>query len=47
MSTIPSIPSLLNPKERILSLRDEGFDFDNIKENLDRAGSGKNLCSDA
>jgi len=32
-------------KERLLSLRDEGFDFDNIKENLDRAGSGKNLCS--
>ena len=33
-------------KERLLSLRDEGFDFDNIKENLDRAGSGKNLRSD-
>ena len=30
-------------KERLLSLRDEGFNFDNIKENLDRAGSGKNL----
>lgn len=28
---------------RLLSLRDAGFDFDNIKENLDRAGSGKNL----
>jgi len=28
-------------RARILSLRDEGFDFDKIKENLDRAGSGK------
>ncbi|HHE74934.1 MAG TPA: hypothetical protein ENL37_07600, partial [Desulfobacteraceae bacterium] len=26
-------------RERILALRDEGFDFENIKENLDRAGS--------
>ncbi|RLC01663.1 MAG: hypothetical protein DRH90_15725 [Deltaproteobacteria bacterium] len=34
-------------RERILALRDEGFDFDNIKENLDRAGSGKNLRTDA
>jgi len=34
-------------RERILALRDEGFDFDNIKENLDKAGSGKNLRSDA
>jgi hypothetical protein len=34
-------------RERILALRDEGFDFDNIKENLDKAGSGKNLCADA
>ena len=34
-------------RERLLSLRDEGFNFDNIKENLDRAGSGKNLRSDA
>ena len=33
-------------KTRILALRDEGFDFDNIKENLDKAGSGKNLRSD-
>ena len=33
-------------RERILALRDEGFDFDNIKENLDKAGSGKNLRSD-
>ena len=33
-------------RERILSLRDEGFDFDHIKENLDKAGSGKNLRSD-
>ncbi|MCG6908563.1 MAG: hypothetical protein LJE94_00395 [Deltaproteobacteria bacterium] len=30
-------------RERILSLRDEGFDFDNIKSNLDKAGSGRNL----
>ena len=34
-------------KKRLLSLRDEGFNFDNIKENLDRAGSGKNLRSDS
>ena len=34
-------------RDRILSLRDEGFDFDNIKENLDRAGSGKNLRLDS
>jgi len=34
-------------KVRILALRDEGFDFDNIKKNLDKAGSGKNLRSDA
>ncbi|MDX2446825.1 MAG: hypothetical protein QNK29_06465 [Desulfobacterales bacterium] len=33
-------------RERVLALRDEGFDFDNIKENLDKAGSGKNLRSD-
>ena len=33
-------------RQRILALRDEGFDFDNIKENLDKAGSGKNLRSD-
>ena len=26
---------------RLLSLRDKGFDFDNIKQNLDRAGSGR------
>jgi len=32
-------------RERILALRDEGFDFDNIKANLDKAGSGKNLRS--
>ncbi len=30
-------------RDRLASLRDEGFDFDNIKENLDKAGSGKNL----
>ncbi len=34
-------------KNRLLSLRDEGFDFDHIKENLDRAGSGKHLRTDA
>ena len=34
-------------RERILALRDEGFDFDNIKENLDKAGSGKNLRTGA
>ena len=34
-------------RERILALRDEGFDFDNIKENLDKAGSGKNLRAGA
>jgi hypothetical protein len=28
-------------RNRILSLRNQGFDFDKIKENLDRAGSGK------
>ena len=33
-------------RKRLLSLRDEGFDFDNIKQNLDKAGSGKNLRSD-
>ena len=33
-------------RERLVSLRDEGFDFDNIKENLDKAGSGKNLRID-
>lgn len=34
-------------RDRLVSLRDEGFDFDNIKENLDKAGSGKNLRIDA
>ena len=33
-------------RDRLLSLRDAGFDFDKIKENLDRAGSGKNLRAD-
>ena len=33
-------------RERILSLREEGFDFDNIKENLDKAGSGKKTRKD-
>jgi hypothetical protein len=34
-------------KNHILALRDKGFDFDNIKANLDRAGSGHNTRSDA
>jgi hypothetical protein len=34
-------------RDRLVSLRDEGFDFDNIKENLEKAGSGKNLRIDA
>jgi hypothetical protein len=33
-------------RDRLLSLRDEGFDFDNIKQNLDKAGSGKKTRSD-
>lgn len=33
-------------RDRLLSLRDEGFDFDNIKKNLDRAGSGKRTRTD-
>jgi hypothetical protein len=33
-------------RRRLLSVRDDGFDFDKIKQNLDRAGSGKNLRSD-
>ena len=33
-------------RRRLLSVRDDGFDFDKIKENLDRAGSGKNLRCD-
>lgn len=28
-------------RDRLLSVRDKGFDFDNIKQNLDKAGSGK------
>ena len=32
-------------RNRILSLRDEGFNFDKIKENLDKAGSGKKTRS--
>ena len=34
-------------KNRLLALRDEGFNFDNIKANLDKAGSGKNLRTDS
>ena len=34
-------------KARLSSLRNEGFDFDNLKDNLDKAGSGKNLRRDA
>ncbi len=33
-------------KKCILDLRDHDFDFDNIKANLDRAGSGHNTRSD-
>lgn len=33
-------------RRRLLSVRDDGFDFDKIKQNLDRAGSGKNLRCD-
>jgi len=33
-------------KNHILALRDRGFDFDNIKANLDRAGSGHHTRSD-
>ena len=33
-------------RDRLLSLRDEGFDFDNIKQNLDKAGSGKKTRAD-
>ena len=28
-------------RDRLLALRDQGFDFDNIKQNLDKAGSGR------
>ena len=33
-------------RDRLVSLRDEGFDFDNIKQNLDKAGSGKKTRTD-
>jgi hypothetical protein len=33
-------------RQRLLSVREEGFDFDKIKENLDKAGSGQNLRCD-
>ena len=33
--------------ERIKSLRDVGFDFDNIKANLEKAGSGLNTRADS
>ncbi|AOY57012.1 MULTISPECIES: hypothetical protein [Desulfococcus] len=29
-------------RDRLLSLRDAGFDFDRIKENLEKAGAGRN-----
>lgn len=32
-------------RDRLTSLRDVGFDFDKIKENLEKAGAGKNLVS--
>ena len=31
---------------RLLSVRNKGFDFDNIKQNLDKAGSGKKTRTD-
>jgi len=34
-------------RNRLLSLRDKGFDFDKIKQNLDKAGSGKKTRADA
>lgn len=33
-------------RDRLLSLRDEGFNFDNIKQNLDKAGAGQKTRSD-
>ena len=33
-------------RDRLVSLRDKGFDFDNIKQNLDKAGSGKRTRTD-
>jgi len=33
-------------RDRLLSVRDKGFDFDNIKQNLDKAGSGKKTRTD-
>ena len=33
-------------RDRLLSLREMGFDFDNIKQNLDKAGSGKKTRTD-
>lgn len=33
-------------RDRLLSLRDAGFDFDGIRENLEKAGSGRNTRTD-
>jgi len=33
-------------RDRLVSLRGEGFDFDNIKQNLDKAGSGRKTRAD-
>ena len=33
-------------RDRLVSLRDKGFDFDNIKQNLDKAGSGRKTRAD-
>lgn len=33
-------------RAKLLSLRDAGFDFDGIRENLEKAGSGHNTRSD-
>lgn len=32
-------------RHRLLGLREEGFDFDKIKENLDKAGAGRHTRS--
>ena len=33
-------------RDRLVALRDKGFDFDNIKQNLDKAGSGRKTRAD-
>ncbi|MCF8025365.1 MAG: hypothetical protein K9K82_07740 [Desulfobacteraceae bacterium] len=34
-------------KDRLVSLRDVGFNFDNIAENLEKAGAGKSTRTDS